>query len=784
MRCSPSVPGTVVVRGAATILASSWTREVHVRANGGSWGKRVTRVIAPVLLTSLLTVVPAQSVEARRIDWVRSWGGSLDEFGADVVVAGGDIFVAGTVHDYERQTSTGTLRRYRPDGTLVWERRFPTPGGGYVDGIAASGNRIYVAGTITGPLPGQTARGGRDGYVRAFDLAGTTVWARQLGTLADDTMAAVTADASGPTVAMSTDGTFPGEASAGDDDVVVSHLTLSGAHGWTDQFGTWDYEMAEGIASYGGRIFVAAMTRGSMPGHVSVGDADVVVRAYGANGAVQWTSQFGTGISDRADGGIVAGAAGVFVAGTMPDIARAASGDYDLQITVQRLTLAGARGWSRQFGGTPQDFASSIALGSQGVYVAGKVQGALSGHPAGANTGAALRLYSFAGAERWTRFVTPMQGGIGDVTVDASERIYVSGGTSVALGNHPHGGGWDAFLMRLTDRPAPDTQRPSVGVASPTEGAGIRTTTIIRASAWDDFAIRKVEFRVNGALLATDTMAPFEATWQPPNVSLATRQIVARAYDTSGNWSDSPVRTVYVDRVAPTARPPVPNFVTGVELGLNEAAAGRVSPMTRIAWPAASDAGSGAVGYELLICRASGACDVSYGTTTGLSWTDHLFPDFVFRPAVVAYDRAGNGSAPARGTPFSLHAIEETSSAVSFPAGTWRSEHVDDASGSARRYATASGATARVAIPSGTDEVLLGMARGPDRGRFHVFVDGTRVTSTPIDLYAPARTPLWQVYRIAVAPGRSHRLEIRLTGTKNASSTGTRVDFDVLVRRS
>jgi hypothetical protein len=61
-----------------------------------------------------------------------------------------------------------------------------------------------------------------------------------------------------------------------------------------------------------------------------------------------------------------------------------------------------------------------------------------------------------------------------------------------------------------------------------------------------------------------------------------------------------------------------------------------------------------------------------------------------------------------------------------------------------------------------------------------VWVDGVKVKT--VDLYAAADQPRKVVFaKNDLDPSSTHTLEIRLLGTKNASSSGMRVDVDAFV---
>src|SRR5207237_10724794 len=96
----------------------------------------------------------------------------------------------------------------------LWTRQFgsrqPTEARGLAAGVDG---QLYVVGTTLGALPGQTAPGSFDAFVRAYDPSGAELWTRQLGsTEVAVATSAVAAPGGGVYVAGYTDtgGTFVG----------------------------------------------------------------------------------------------------------------------------------------------------------------------------------------------------------------------------------------------------------------------------------------------------------------------------------------------------------------------------------------------------------------------------------------------------------------------------------------------------------------------------------------------------------------------------------------------
>ena len=90
------------------------------------------------------------------------------------------------------------------------------------------------------------------------------------------------------------------------------------------------------------------------------------------------------------------------------------------------------------------------------------------------------------------------------------------------------------------ERPA-DTTPPVVNLTAPLNGAVVSGSVDITATASDDGEVAKVEFTLDGALLAVDDNPPYEFTWDSTSAVDGSRQIVARAYDSAGNTASDAV---------------------------------------------------------------------------------------------------------------------------------------------------------------------------------------------------------------------------------------------------
>ena len=95
----------------------------------------------------------------------------------------------------------------------------------------------------------------------------------------------------------------------------------------------------------------------------------------------------------------------------------------------------------------------------------------------------------------------------------------------------------------VTPTPAPTTNLPpTVVLTSPLAGSLLSRTVSLAATATDDHGVAKVEFYADGNLVATDTTAPYSASWRASRRGIHT--LVAKAYDAQGLSATSATVTV------------------------------------------------------------------------------------------------------------------------------------------------------------------------------------------------------------------------------------------------
>jgi hypothetical protein len=108
--------------------------------------------------------------------------------------------------------------------------------------------------------------------------------------------------------------------------------------------------------------------------------------------------------------------------------------------------------------------------------------------------------------------------------------------------------GVSVSLIQSPDPPPPttstaDTIAPTIVITSPANGATVprNAPMTMTAAATDDRGVTKVEFYVGNKLVATDTSAPYAATWKVSGKANATYILKAIAYDLAGNAASATV---------------------------------------------------------------------------------------------------------------------------------------------------------------------------------------------------------------------------------------------------
>jgi len=228
--------------------------------------------------------------------WTKQLGTSSSDSGNGVTTdSSGNIYVTGyTKGGLDGNTNLGYndifLVKYNSSGTRQWTKQLGTTYTDYGLGVItdSSGN-IYVTGYTPLGLDGNTNSGGYDIFLIKFNSSGTKQWTKQLGTSKDDRGFGVTIDSSGNIyVSGSTSGELDGNTHFGDRDIVLVKFNSSGTKQWTKQLGTSSDEWGNGVTTdSSGNVYVTGMTDGGLDGNTHFGDRDIVLVKFNSSGTKQ-----------------------------------------------------------------------------------------------------------------------------------------------------------------------------------------------------------------------------------------------------------------------------------------------------------------------------------------------------------------------------------------------------------------------------------------------------------------------------------------------------------------
>jgi hypothetical protein len=184
-----------------------------------------------------------------------------------------------------------------------------------------------------------------------------------------------------------------------------------------------------------------------------------------------------------------------------------------------------------------------------------------------------------------------------------------------------------------------DTQAPTVSITAPLGSSTVSSLVPVNVTATDNKAVTRVDLRVNGTTVASDTSAPFAFSWDSTKVANGMSSLVVVAYDAAGNSAASAPVSVNVANVA------------------NVVVADTTPPVISISNPTNGTVVSGNVGVRVSASDNSGSAGITQtlkingttvatGTGSSLSytWNTRKIAGGSYTLTATARDAAGNTS--------------------------------------------------------------------------------------------------------------------------------------------
>ncbi|WP_035374251.1 S8 family serine peptidase [Pseudoduganella violaceinigra] len=188
-----------------------------------------------------------------------------------------------------------------------------------------------------------------------------------------------------------------------------------------------------------------------------------------------------------------------------------------------------------------------------------------------------------------------------------------------------------------TTAPA-DAAAPLVSIASPLAGSTVSGTVTVNVNASDNVGVSRVDLKVNGTVVATDSSGPFSFAWDSKGVANGMNSLVAVAYDAAGNVASSNAVSVNVTNAAAT---PVQDSIPPV-LTIANPVSGAVSGNVDVVVNASDN--SGAAGIKLSIYIDDSLAGSGSGSSLVYRWSTRKLARGTHTVQGVARDAAGNTS--------------------------------------------------------------------------------------------------------------------------------------------
>ncbi|MEJ7807662.1 MAG: S8 family serine peptidase, partial [Telluria sp.] len=143
-----------------------------------------------------------------------------------------------------------------------------------------------------------------------------------------------------------------------------------------------------------------------------------------------------------------------------------------------------------------------------------------------------------------------------------------------------------------------DTTAPVAAIGSPAASSSVTGSVTVSVGASDNVGVTRVDLKVNGTVVASDTSAPYSFVWNTAGVANGMNSLVAVAYDGAGNAGASPALAVNVANGSTTS---VTADTLAPTLSIDNPVAGAVSGTVSVAVSATDDSAAAGMTQTLTI---------------------------------------------------------------------------------------------------------------------------------------------------------------------------------------
>lgn len=340
---------------------------------------------------------------------------------------------AGNVSGQSLQACAMTQSISAGNGSYIWSRNF---GGALATdnaivtstGVDSSGNIIvsgYFQGIVDFGNGAVSSVGGQDIFVAKYSSTGAYLWAKTMGSVADDYANALCVDRNGNVIVTGSfnysvdfGGGALNSASPGFSDIFLVEYSAAGAHQWSRHFGDTGNDAGYGVtADASGNVVIT----GSFVGSVDFGGGrltsntssnDIFIAKYSATGGYSWSRAYGSTGDDHGNAVAIDASGNVVVTGYFNNTIDFGGGPLtsagNKDIFLVELNSSGQPVWSKRFGGVSIDVANAVVIdGGSNIIITGFFYGTVDfgGGPLTSSSAAKVFLakYNSLGNHSWSK---------------------------------------------------------------------------------------------------------------------------------------------------------------------------------------------------------------------------------------------------------------------------------------------------------------------------------------------------------------------------------------------
>jgi thermitase len=185
-----------------------------------------------------------------------------------------------------------------------------------------------------------------------------------------------------------------------------------------------------------------------------------------------------------------------------------------------------------------------------------------------------------------------------------------------------------------------DTQAPTAAISAPLASASVSGLVTVNVSASDNVGVVRVDLRVNGQTVASDTTSPFGFSWDSTKTANGMANLTVVAYDAAGNAGSSATVAVNVANAAASTTADT----TPPAVAITSPAAGKVQSKGSVTVTTSASDNSGAAGITQRLYIDGALVTTVNGASLSYGWNLNKVAAGSHSLKVVANDAANNTS--------------------------------------------------------------------------------------------------------------------------------------------